>query len=82
MAGLIIKSDPLSLLRNVNMQLEGDTKVVILVKSIRFASLDQSCNKILCQELLLAVYVNVHVCQRNTVTPFSICDIQYSGYDK
>ena len=66
------------------MQLEDEIKVIILVRSIRFASLDHSCNKILCQEPLLAVYVNVnfHVCQGNTVTPFFTCDIQHSGYDK
>jgi len=66
------------------MQLEDETKVIKLVRLIRFASLDHSCNRILNPEVLLALHitVNFHVCQGNTVTPFSTCDIQYSSYDK
>lgn len=57
---------------SVNTQLEDETEVIILVRSIRFASLDHSCSKILYQAPLLAVYVNVsfHVCVGNSDTIF------------
>lgn len=75
--GLFVLSDALSLLRNVNMQLEDELKVIIPVRSIAFNSLDHSCKKILYQKMLLEVYVTVyfHVCDGNTVIPFSTCDI-------
>lgn len=75
--GLFVKSDALSLLRNSNMQLEDELKVTILVRSIILASLDHSCNKILYGKTFPVVYVTMyfHVCEGNTVIPFSVCDI-------
>lgn len=74
---VIFKSDALSLLRNANMQLEDELKVEIPVRSIILAFFDHSCNKILYGKTLLVVYVTIyfHVCEGNTVIPFSVCDI-------